>query len=227
MPASAIARDLGLPRSTTYHLLNVLRDEGFVVHLPEERRYGLGVAAYELGSAYLRQDPLRWIAQTVLTRLVAATTHNAHLAVLDGRDVLYVIEERAPGRPGLVTDVGVRLPAHLTASGLAMLAALPAPQLDALFPDRSTLARRNAAGPTSLTQLRKLLDTARANGFAEEDGFVTAGLASVATAVLDHARQPIAAVAVTYPAGGDERALAEHTMRAAKQIATRIRGVSP
>jgi DNA-binding IclR family transcriptional regulator len=128
LPASAIARDLDLPRSTTYHLLGVLQDEGFVVHLPEERRYGLGVGAYELGSAYLRQDPLRWIGQPALTRLVAATTHNAHLAVLQGREVLYVIEERAPGRPGLVTDVGVRLPAHLTASGLAMLAALPEQQ---------------------------------------------------------------------------------------------------
>ena len=227
LPAAAIANALDLPRSSVYHLLKVLADEGFVVHLPEQRRYGLGVAAHEIGSAYIRQEPLRWIAQTVLTRLVNATTHNAHLAVLHGRDVLYVIEERAPNRPGLVTDVGVRLPAHLTASGLAMLAALPAPQLDALFPDRSTLTRRNAAGPTSLTQLRKLLDTARANGFAEEDGFVTTGLASVATAVLDHARQPIAAVAVTYPAGGDPHELAEHTMRAAKQIATRIRGVSP
>ena len=36
MPAAAIARDLGLPRSTVYHLLAVLRDEGFVVHLPEQ-----------------------------------------------------------------------------------------------------------------------------------------------------------------------------------------------
>ena len=110
MPAAAIARDLGLPRSTVYHLLAVLRDEGFVVHLPEQRRYGLGVAAFELGSAYARQEPLRWIAGTVLGRLVDATTHNGHLAVLHGRDVLYVIEERAAGRPSLVTDVGVRLP---------------------------------------------------------------------------------------------------------------------
>ena len=55
----------------TYHLLDVLKDEGFVVHLPEQRRYGLGVAAFELGSAYERQESLRWIAQTVLTRLVA------------------------------------------------------------------------------------------------------------------------------------------------------------
>ena len=67
MPAAAIARDLGLPRSTVYHLLAVLRDEGFVVHLPEQRRYGLGVAAFELGSAYARQEPLRWIAGTVLS----------------------------------------------------------------------------------------------------------------------------------------------------------------
>ena len=48
-----------------------------------------------------------------------------HLAVLHGRDVLYLVEERAPRRPSLVTDVGVRLPAHLTATGRAMLAALP------------------------------------------------------------------------------------------------------
>ena len=62
LPASAIARDLGLPRSSVYHLLAVLRRQGFVVHLPEQRRYGLGVAAFELGSAYSRQEPLRWIA---------------------------------------------------------------------------------------------------------------------------------------------------------------------
>ena len=60
--------------------------------------------------------------------------HSAHLAVLHGHDLLYVVEERAPGRPSLVTDVGVRLPAHLTASGRAILAALPAAQVRALFP---------------------------------------------------------------------------------------------
>src|SRR5215218_3191296 len=200
LPASAIARDLNLPRSSTYHLLKVLQEEGFVVHLPEERRYGLGVGAYELGSAYLRQDPLRWIAQSVLTRLVAATTHNAHLAVLQGREVLYVIEERAAGRPGLVTDVGVRLPAHLTASGLAMLAALPPRQVAALFPSRRVLTRRHDTGPASLTQLRALLSATRGAGFATEDGFVTPGFASVACAVHDHTGHPIAAVAVTYPA---------------------------
>jgi DNA-binding IclR family transcriptional regulator len=57
--------------------------------------------------------------------------------VLHGREVLYVVEQRAPGRPPLVTDVGVRLPAQLTASGKAMLADLPGPHVRALFPTRA------------------------------------------------------------------------------------------
>ena len=122
LPAAALAAALDLPRSTTYHLLTVLTEHGFVVHLPEERRYGLGLSAFELGSAYSRQAPLARAARPVLARLVDQVGESAHLAVLHGRDVLYVVEERAAGRPSLVTDVGVRLPAHLTASGRAILA---------------------------------------------------------------------------------------------------------
>src|SRR5215210_1981481 len=81
MPASLISRTLGLPRSTTYRLLSVLGDHGFVSYLPDQRRYGLGRAVFELGSAYQRQAPLARIARPVIERLVADTTHNGHLAV--------------------------------------------------------------------------------------------------------------------------------------------------
>src|SRR4051812_49436997 len=94
VPAAAVARELGLPRSTTYHLLAELQQAGFVVHLPEERRYGLGVSAFEIGSAYSRQEPLARLARPVLARLVDAVGNSAHLAVLHGREVLYVVEER-------------------------------------------------------------------------------------------------------------------------------------
>jgi DNA-binding IclR family transcriptional regulator len=228
MPAAAIARELALPRSSVYHLLAILREEGFVVHLPEQHRYGLGVAAFELGSAYARQEPLRWIAQTALVRLVAATGHNGHFTVLHGRDVLYVIEERAPGRPSLVTDVGVRLPAPLTASGLAMLAALAPAQVRALFPTRAALVRRDGPGPESLTALRRLLAAAREDGFASEDGSVTPGFASVAAPVLDHLGHPLAAVAITFPAAevaaADRAELGVHAQRAATRISRRLTG---
>jgi DNA-binding IclR family transcriptional regulator len=194
-----LASALDLPRSTAYHLLNTMIAEGFVTHLADEHRYGLGVAAFEVGSGYARQEPLQRIARRPLAALVDRLGQSAHLAVLHGRDVLYVLEERAPGRPPLVTDVGVRLPAQLTASGRAILAALPANQVRALFPDRSAFVDRHGRGPTSLSALRTLLAETRSRGYAAEDGEVTPGFASVAAAVLDHNGHPVAGIAVTWP----------------------------
>lgn len=228
VPAAAIARDLGLPRSSVYHLLTVLIDRGFVHHLPGERRYGLGVAAYELGSAYQRQAPLQRLARSTMDRLVDDTRHNAHLAVLHGRDVLYVIEQRSPGRPLLVTDVGVRLPAVLTATGLAMLAALPAAQVRALYPSREALVQRDGRGVASTTELRRVLQGVRARGYAEEDGLVTPGLGSIASAVIDHTGYPVAAVAVTYPQAdvdqGEQSAIIAAVRAAAESLTRRLHG---
>ena len=231
LPAARIAEDLGLPRSTVYHLLNVLQHNGFVVHLVEEHRYGLGVTAFEIGSAYTHQAPLARLARPLLARLVDELGQSAHLAVLHGREVLYVVEERAPGRPPLVTDVGVRLPAHLTASGRAVLAALPAAQVRALFPDRTAFVQRHGGGPTSLPELRRLLTRMRTTGHADEDGEVTPGFASVASPVFDSAAHPAAGLAVTFDSadvGPDDRArLADRVARGARDLTRRIGGRRP
>jgi len=224
-----LAAALALPRSTAYHLMRAMEAEGFVTHLADEHRYGLGVAAFEVGSGYSRQAPLQRIARRPLAALVDALGQSAHLAVLHGRDVLYVVEERAPGRPPLVTDVGVRLPAHLTASGRAVLAALPANQVRALYPDRSTLVDRHGSGPSSPSALRALLSETRQRGHALEDGEVTPGFASVATAVLDHNGHPVAGVAVTYPAEErpDVARLAHEVRRTAAGLSRRLGGPRP
>lgn len=228
VPAASIARTLDLPRSSVYHLLTVLADRGYVAHLPEERRYGLGVAAFELGSAYQRQAGLERLARAALDRLVDEARHNAHLAVLHGRDVLYVIEQRAPGRPRLVTDVGVRLPATLTATGLAMLAALPPSQVRALFPSRESFVQRDGRGVGSPSELRSVLQRVRARGHATEDGLITAGLSSVAMAALDHTGHPAAGVAVTFRGDHVEEAerqrLVDSVGRAAADLTRRLRG---
>jgi DNA-binding IclR family transcriptional regulator len=231
VPAAVLVRELGLPRSTVYHLLRELVDAGLAVHLPEERRYGLGVGALEIGTAYMRQEPLARLARPVLARLVDRVGESAHLAVLHGREVLYVVEERAPGRPSLVTDVGVRLPAQLTASGRAILAGLPAAQVRALFPSPATFVDRTGLGPRSLSALRRVLVEVRATGYATEDGEVTPGFASVAAAVHDHAGRPAASVAVTFPADEVEPAareeLARRVTRSAAELTRRINGRPP
>lgn len=200
VPASTIATALALPRSTVYHLLTVLIERSFVVHLPEDRRYGLGLAAYELSSGFSRQQPLTRLGTPLLAKLVDRIGESSHLAVLHGTDVLYLVEERAPRRPSLVTDVGVRLPAHLTASGRALLSALPPAQLRALYPDKTFFTQRDGRGPQTYRDLRTLLSQAQHDGYAVENGEITPGLASIGVVVRDHAGWPAAGIAVTFPA---------------------------
>jgi DNA-binding IclR family transcriptional regulator len=222
LPAASIARDTGIPRSSLYRVLDDMVEQGFVTHLQEQHRYGLGLAAFELGTAYTRQEPLRWIAHGPLRRLVDQTQEHAHFAMLHGRDVLYVIEQRAPERPPLVTEVGVRLPANLTASGLAILAAMPLRQVTAIFGSRRAFTRRGPAGPASPAELRAELTRARELNYAEENGWITPGFASVASAVVDHQEHPVGAVAITFEAAKVDaerrQALAEHTRAAAAEI---------
>lgn len=230
--AGVIARELGLPRSTTYHLLTELAAAGFVTHLPEERRYGLGVSAFELGSAYLRHDPLERLAGPLLRRLVDTVGHTAHLGVLHGNESLYLIKERPSQPQTLVTDVGVRLPGQLTASGRAMLGHLPAAQVRALFPTSASFVLRTERGPRNLPELRRSLAAERRLGWAVEDGHVTAGFASVACPVFDHGGRPAAAISVTFrhlcedePACGETWPdLAAQVQSAAAELTARIGG---
>lgn len=224
--ARTISESLGIPRSSVYHLLAAMAGHGFVVHLPGERRWGLGTAAFELAGGYARQQPLARLGRPLVAGLADRLGESAHLAVMTGRDVLYIVEERAPRRPALVTDVGVRLPAHLTATGRAMLAALPREQVRALYPDAASFADRTGRGPRRPGELRDLLRRTRAEGFAGEDGEVTLDFRSVAVAVRDHAGWPVAAVAVTWPADAshEPEALAPAVAAAADELQRRLYG---
>lgn len=228
VPASTIANALHLPRSSVYQLLAVLAAHGFVVHLPEARRYGLGVAAFELSSGFSRQAPITRLGGPLLAQLVDRLGESAHLAVLHGRDVVYLVEERARRRPHLITDVGVRLPSHLTASGRSLLASLPRGQVRALYPDASAFSDRTGSGPQTYAQLRTMLDGVVARGYASEDEEVSEGLASVAVAVRDHVGWPAAGIAVTFPRSSipvkQWPQLAGEIAQTAAELARRIRG---
>ena len=143
--AATLARELGIPRSTVYQLLEILERHGLVTRLAEQRAYGIGLKTFELGSAYSRQHRVSQVAHPVLARLVDETGENGHLAVLHGNEIIYVIEERAAHRPPLVSGVGVRLPSHLTATGRAIRPHSPAIRSARYIP----IVRRSPTAPAS------------------------------------------------------------------------------
>ena len=190
VPAASIARSLGLPRSTTYHLLGALERAGMVTAYADQRTWGLGIATFELGQAYLRQIPLERIARPVIRALADDIGETAHLAVLHGNEVLYLVKEDAATATPLVTDVGVRLPAHLTATGRAMMAAMSDTQVRALFTPRRPLVNRTGRGPRDIHALMMLLEQERATGWSTERGHVSDDIASVAVSLHTAGSRP-------------------------------------
>ena len=201
--AVSLARQIGAPRSTTYQLLQVLESEGFVIHYPDTARWGIGVSAFELGTAYLRHDPLERLARPILHRIVQQLDElklnsTAQVGILDGNELLYLLKENPRLAAVVVTDVGVRLPAHLTASGRSMLALLPKNQFRALYPNNKPISRRTEQGPQTSRELQTLLEKELAQGFSVESGHVSEGLNTIAAAATNHLGLPTAAFAVTF-----------------------------
>ncbi|MHB1235086.1 MAG: IclR family transcriptional regulator [Microbacteriaceae bacterium] len=228
---ATIGRDLGLPRSTVYHLLRVMQDEGFVIHSPENQAFGLSSLVSAIGSSVLRSTVLGTLAQPILNRLVAETRLPvvAQLGVLQHADVIYALKVSAKRAPAVVTSIGVRLPAHLTATGRAMLSALPAVQLAAVYPPGEELPTRHGPALTP-DRLGRMLAETRERGWATENGDIDPEYASVAAVVLDHNGYPAAAIGLTFRDSAvtpDEWGLlGTATSRAAGSLSRRIRGAA-
>ena len=202
LSAAALSRRLGVPRSSMYHLLAAMAAEGFVTHFPEDERWGLGVSVFEVGAAYLRHEPLEHLGRPLVHRLAhdvgAVAPAVAHLGVLHGRETVYLLRESTAAPVTVVVDVGVRLPAALTASGRAMLALLPQAQVRALYPSKDAFVDRTGSGPTSYAALRRALADEGRRGYAEEDGYVVDGYASVAVAAIERSGRPAASIGLTF-----------------------------
>ncbi|WP_226360142.1 IclR family transcriptional regulator [Pseudonocardia sp. ICBG1142] len=226
--ASTISRKLRIPRSTAYHLLSVLQQEGFVAHFPESQMFGLGDAALDLSFAYLRDPPLQRLAAPVIRKLSTALRQPAQLAVLQGHEVVYLIGEQPHECDAIAPDPGVRMPAHLTAPGRAILAELAPGQLRALFSSPATFVSRSGRGPRSLIELGELLADCRNRGFAVEHGDVWSGFTSIAVCARNRSMRPTAAISVMFPRDTHPpeswQAVADRVRSAANALTVRLGG---
>lgn len=191
------AEHLGVARSTAHRLLTGLRHRGFVTQ-DSHRVYRPGPVFAAAGLSASAPD-LRLLSRPHLQEIARTVDETAHLVVLEGNGVRFVegIESTKALRVG--SRVGVVLPAHCTAGGLVLLAALPAEELIALYP-RGLPSAPGAAAITELPALRRRLRTVRRNGYAMNDEESERGIAAVGVPVRDPDGQTLASLAVAMPA---------------------------
>ena len=196
---SEASEHLGVALSTAHRLMAMLAYHGFVLQDPDSRAYVAGPALVEIGLAAVRQLDVRRHARPVLERIAADLGETVHLAVLDGGKVRYLDAVESPHALRVVARTGSALAATCTASGKALLAALPDGEVTTLFPDDASLAALTARSITKRSRLLKELRAVRDRGFAVNRGESEEGVASVGVAVPGPRDVPVAALVVSAP----------------------------
>lgn len=214
-----IAQSCAIPKSSAHHLVNVMRDLGFISYDEQARLWRLGPVNLEMGRAYLRSDPLLANASAVMKQLSDVVGATSHLAVLDGEEVLYVNKTEPSGNAiRLVTEAGMRLPAHVTSVGLAILANLPDIEIEKRFRS-SQVFKKVESGPKNATELLSVLKKVRKDGYALDKGMVTPGIACIASAISNAQGSAVASIGVTYVTAQKDAAQVKVTILAVREAA--------
>lgn len=196
---SEASEHLGVAHSTAHRLMAMLAYHGFVRQEPASRAYVAGPALIEIGLAAIRQLDIRRHARPVLESLAGSLGETVHLAVLEGGNVRYLDAVESSRALRVASRTGSVLAANCTASGKALLAALPEHEVSALFAGQKSLTALTARSITTRPRLLAELKEVRARGCAINLEESEEGVASVAVVVRGPQQVPVAALVVSAP----------------------------
>lgn len=194
---SEIASRVDLPKPTVLRFLRSLEGDAWVTRTPEGG-YALGPSILGLAGQYLSLDSVIVAASPAMMRLRDALGETATLSRASGSTRICVQEFPSTQPLRLVLGLGRQGPLHAGASGLILLANMPAPaRAEILSAPLDALTERTIASAESL-ELE--CERIRAQGWAITRGQRTAGAAAVCVPIADpSAEWGIAALGVYGP----------------------------
>jgi IclR family transcriptional regulator, KDG regulon repressor len=225
-----LAQKVDLPIATAHRILRVLLARGYLARDPHTKRFRLGPAAMRLGTIAREGLDLRRAARPVLVELVRSSDETALLTVLDDPPEAGLCVERVETsqRLRLSIERGSRTPLHAGASQKAILAYLPAEELELLLTrPHERLSEHTVTDPV---KLRADVEGIRARGWAISYGENDVGAWGLAVPIMDHADHVIASVGLAGPSARLTRASITRHLRNLKVAArslSKVLGVKP
>ncbi|MET9127396.1 IclR family transcriptional regulator [Streptomyces sp. NPDC004528] len=191
-----IARRTGLAKPTVHRHLRTLAEYGFA-QPAEGGSYRAGPRLLGLAAAALHDSRDLALARPVLADLRRRTGLLAQYAVRHGEDAVLLALSEPAREYRMYARPGGRVPLHSSGTGLAMLAAMPADEVDTLLASAAPLAARTPHTPTDPAALRALLREAAGAGYAVDDEYEDLDVRSVAAPVTDAEGLVVGAIGIS------------------------------
>lgn len=207
---ASIVREMGLPNSSAYQLLQTACARGFVDYDETTRQYRLGIRIWQVAQAYNLDSNLIASARPLMDDLVDRIRETVQLARLDGLENVYLAISESPHPMKLVSAVGMRLAAHGTGLGKVLLSGLGDDELRRRL-EGVPLQRFTDNTITDPEDLVSMCHRIREQGYGEDLEEYVVGCRCIAMPIRDVAGGTIAALSVSVP-----------TPRYDERVATRI-----
>lgn len=195
LSVTEVARRSGLPLATASRLLGQLTDHG-LIERGSDGSARIGLRLWELGARAQTALDLRAVALPFLEVLHASVRQHAQLGVLDGDEVVILERLSAPDAVINYSRVAGRLPAHVSSSGLVLLAHSPTAVVDRVL--AGPFESLTSHTPASPAAVRRLLAAVRRDDGILARGFVHSDAAGLAVPVRK-GRQVVAAISLIVP----------------------------
>jgi DNA-binding IclR family transcriptional regulator len=224
-----VARELGVHKSTASRLLAALDRRELVTQDAARGRFRLGIGIVRLAGAAARGLDVVQESRPVCRALALEVGETVNVAILSGRDALYLDQVAGPAALSPHNWAGQRIPLHATSDGKVLLAYLPADEVAShLVPPLRRFTDRTVATPAAFA---RVLAEVRQRGYATAVEELEEGLTAVAAPVRDAEGNVIASISASGPSFRipAERiaGLAGSVRRAAAEISRRLGWADP
>ena len=219
-----VARELGVHKSTASRLLAALDRRELVSQDTARGRFRLGVGLVRLAGAAGRSLDVVQESRPVCRALARQVGETVNLAILSGRDALYLDQVAGPAALSPHNWAGQRIPLHATSDGKVLLTSLSEAELaGCLTPPLRRFTDRTI---TTLDELSPVLAEVRQRGFATAVDELEAGLTAIAAPVRNEEGRVVASISASGPSfripADRIGQVAESVRRAAAEVSRRL-----
>lgn len=197
--AAQIAKDLGLPKSSTHSILNTLLQKG-LLRRDEHNLFFLGSYLLYWAGKFEQQQAVISLFYELISSETALTLDTITLSTLDTAkgEVVFLACHESPLPLGFTFRAGVRVPAVFSATGKAMLSALSTAELYAMYP-QGLPTPLTPQSVQSFQALETELDNIKKTRISLDNGQLRTGMYFLGTYIRNAHGKAVAGIAASFP----------------------------
>ena len=190
---------LGLGKGTVHRILNTLKARSYVQQHNDTRLYSLGLRTLEIGALARRDRFLRSVMVPFLRDLSAMCNETVNAAVLEYNEIHYIFRLESEEMLRISAPLGVRFPAHCTATGKVMLSYHGDDDIRRIYARRGALKTLTEHSIDSVEALIEEIEQIRINKVAVDDEETIAGVYCVGAPLVNAKGECVAAISISAP----------------------------